>query len=130
REQTFLIDTLSVSDLSSLAPIFADARHEVILHDADYDLRLLARDHDIRVGGLFDTKLAAQLLGEPAFGLGALVEKYLGTRLDKKHQRADWAQRPLPQEMLSYAAEDTQHLPELRDRLKAELERTRRKIGR
>ena len=122
RDQTFLIDTLSVSDLSALAPIFADERHEVILHDADYDLRLLARDHDIRVRGLFDTKLAAQLLGEPAFGLGALVEKFLGTRLDKKHQRADWAQRPLPQEMLSYAAEDTQHLPELRDRLKAALE--------
>lgn len=122
RHDTFLIDTLSVSDLSALAPIFAAASHEVILHDADYDLRLLARDHDIRIGGLFDTKLAAQLLGEPAFGLGALVEKYLGTRLDKKHQRADWAQRPLPPEMLSYAAEDTRHLPELRDRLKAALE--------
>src|SRR5690606_11948220 len=130
REQTFLIDTLYVQNLAALAAPFASSEHEVILHDADYDLRLLARDHDIRIGGLFDTKLAAQLLGEPAFGLGALVEKYLGTRLDKKHQRADWAQRPLPPEMLSYAAEDTRHLPGLRDRLKAELERTRRKIGR
>jgi ribonuclease D len=122
RDQTYLIDTLTLSDLSALAPVFAAATHEVVLHDADYDLRLLARDHDMRIGGLFDTKLAAQLLGEPAFGLGALVEKYLGTRLDKKHQRADWAQRPLPPEMLSYAAEDTRHLPELRDRLKAALE--------
>ncbi|HEX6308184.1 MAG TPA: HRDC domain-containing protein [Longimicrobiales bacterium] len=122
RDQTFLIDTLSVRDLSTLAPLFADGKHEVVLHDADYDLRLLARDHDIRIGGLFDTKLAAQLLGEPAFGLGALVEKYLGRRLDKKHQRADWAQRPLPPEMLAYAAEDTMHLPALRDRLRTELE--------
>lgn len=122
RNQTYLVDTLTVHDLTAIAPVFESASHEVVLHDADYDLRLLARDHGMRIGGLFDTKLAAQLLGEPAFGLGALVEKYLGTRLDKKYQRADWAQRPLPPEMLSYAAEDTRHLPELRDRLKTTLE--------
>jgi ribonuclease D len=126
REQTFLVDTLAVEQLSALRPLFASPGHEVVFHDADYDLRLLARDFDIRVGGLFDTKLAAQLLGEPAIGLGALVEKHLGLRLDKKHQRADWAQRPLPAEMLAYAAEDTQHLPHLRDRLKEELERAGR----
>jgi ribonuclease D len=122
RTDTFLIDTLEVTQLEALAPVFATPEHEVVLHDADYDLRLLARDFDIRVGGLFDTKLAAQLIGEEAFGLGALVEKYVGTRLDKKHQRADWAQRPLPPELLQYATEDTRHLPALRDVLKAELE--------
>jgi ribonuclease D len=122
REQTFLVDTLSVESLDELAPLFASTEHEVILHDADYDLRLLARDFGIRVGGLFDTKIAAQLLGEPAIGLGALVEKYVGLKLDKKHQRADWAQRPLPPGMLAYAAEDTRHLPPLRDRLKEELQ--------
>jgi ribonuclease D len=116
------VDTLALQELRPLEPIFASPEHEVILHDADYDLRLLARDYGIRIGGLFDTKLAAQLLGEPAIGLGALVEKYTGTKLDKKHQRADWAQRPLPPGMLAYAAEDTRHLPELRDRLKAALE--------
>lgn len=122
RERTFLVDTLAVEDLSALAAPFAHADHEVILHDADYDLRLLARDYDMRVGGLFDTKLAAQLLGEPAIGLGALVEKHVGVRLDKKHQRADWAKRPLPADMLAYAAEDTRHLPRLRDALKSQLE--------
>jgi ribonuclease D len=126
RDVTFLVDTLAVDELGALAPLFASESCEVVLHDADYDLRLLARDFGIRVGGLFDTKLAAQLLGEPAIGLGALVEKYLGHRLDKKHQRADWAQRPLPPELLAYAAEDTRHLPALRDRLKAELERAGR----
>jgi ribonuclease D len=126
RVETFIIDTLAVDHLGALAPLFAALDHEVVLHDADYDLRLLARDYDLRIGGLFDTKLSAQLLGEPAFGLGALVEKYLGTRLDKKHQRADWAQRPLPPEMLAYAAEDTRHLPELRDHLKEALERAGR----
>jgi len=123
RTDTFLIDTLAVTNLAPLAAVFAAPEHEVVLHDADHDLRLLARDFDIRVGGLFDTKLAAQLIGEEAFGLGALVEKYVGARLDKKHQRADWAQRPLPPEMLQYATEDTRHLPALRDVLKAELER-------
>jgi ribonuclease D len=126
RHRTFLIDTLTVEDLSPLSPLFAAPEHEVILHDADYDLRLLNRDYGIRVGGLFDTKLAAQLLGEPAFGLGALVEKFLGMRLDKKHQRADWAQRPLPADMLAYAAEDTRHLPALRDRLLEALEQAGR----
>ncbi|MEX1183395.1 MAG: HRDC domain-containing protein [Gemmatimonadota bacterium] len=121
RDRTFLVDTLTIRDLTALAPLFAGDEREVILHDADYDLRLLHRDYQIRVRGLFDTKLAAQLLGEPAFGLGALVEKFLGLKLDKKHQRADWAQRPLPADMLAYAAEDTRHLPPLRDRLKAEL---------
>jgi ribonuclease D len=53
--------------------------------------------------------------------LGSLVEKYVGIKMEKKHQRADWAQRPLPAEMLAYAAEDTQHLPALRDRLREEL---------
>jgi ribonuclease D len=126
RSATFLVDTLSIRDLSPLAPLFASMDHEVILHDADYDLRLLARDYNLKVGGLFDTKISAQLLGEPAFGLGALVEKFVGARLDKKHQRADWAQRPLPAELLAYAAEDTRHLPALRDRLKEELERAGR----
>jgi ribonuclease D len=126
RTDTFLVDTLELGSLGPLEPLFASTEYEVILHDADYDLRLLARDYGVRVGGLFDTKIAAQLLGEPAIGLGALVEKYVGTRLDKKHQRADWAQRPLSVSMLEYAAEDTRHLPALRDRLREELERAGR----
>lgn len=123
RGSTFIVDTLAVSDLEPLRDPFEDPQHEIVLHDADYDLRLLWRDHGLHIRGLFDTKIAAQLIGETAFGLGALVEKFVGVQLDKKHQRADWAQRPLPADMLAYAAEDTQHLPALRDRLKAELER-------
>ena len=75
----------------------------------------------MNVTHLFDTKIAAQFIGDRAFGLGSLVEKYLGIVLEKKHQRADWAQRPLPDDMLDYAAEDTRHLPALRDRLMEEL---------
>jgi ribonuclease D len=122
RSDTFLVDTLALPDIRLLEPLLADEGREVVLHDAEYDLRLLRRDHAVRIDNLFDTKIAAQLLGEPAIGLAALVEKYLGFKMDKKHQRADWAQRPLPHEMLEYAAEDTKHLPRLRDQLREVLE--------
>jgi ribonuclease D len=127
RSRHYLIDTLALQSLDAVGPLLEDPAIETVFHDADYDLRLLARDFGVRVRNLFDTKLAAQLLGEPAFGLGALVEKYLGIQLDKKHQRADWAQRPLPPDLLAYAVEDTRHLPALRDRLHAELERRGRR---
>ena len=126
RTETFVVDTLAVTDLRPLASVFDRAETEVVFHDADYDLRLLDRDFGLHVGRLFDTKIAAQFLGEPAIGLGALAEKYLAITLQKKHQRADWAQRPLPAEMLEYAAEDTRHLPVLRDRLLAELQKLNR----
>jgi ribonuclease D len=125
RTETFVVDALAV-DPGGLRELFTDAAREIVLHDAEYDLRLLARDHAIGVGRLFDTKLAAQFLGEPAIGLAGMVEKHLGVRLDKKHQRADWAQRPLPRELLAYAADDTRHLPDLRDRLRDELDRLHR----
>lgn len=118
RTETFLVDTLALHDLAPVSDLLAREAPELVFHDADYDLRLLTRDFGLEVTRLFDTKLAAQFLGEQAFGLGALAEKYLGVTLEKKHQRADWAQRPLPREMLEYAAEDTRHLPALRDRLR------------
>lgn len=122
RSRTYVIDALAVRDLEPLADPLADAKVETVLHDADYDLRLLHRDFGLVVSGLFDTKVAAQLLGEPAIGLASLVSKYLGVHMEKKHQRADWAMRPLPAELLEYAAEDTRHLPALRDALRRELE--------
>jgi ribonuclease D len=118
RERTFVVDTLAVRELDGLAPVLDADGVEVVVHDADYDLRLLARDFGLRVSHLFDTRVAAQFLGDPALGLGGLVEKYLGIRLEKKFQKADWARRPLPRDMLEYAAEDTRHLPALRDRLR------------
>jgi len=121
RSHTYVIDTLALRELKPLAAIVEDPKTETVLHDADYDLRLLERDYGMRARNLFDTKIAAQFLGEPQIGLAGLVEKYLDVRLDKKHQRADWAQRPLSRELLEYAAEDTRHLPGLRDRLLTEL---------
>ncbi len=84
-----------------------------MLHGADYDLRVLHRDFGITIAGLFDTMIAARMIGETAFGLAALLDKHLGVRVDKKYQRADWTRRPLTPEMRDYAAGDTSHLEEL-----------------
>jgi len=124
--QTALIDPLAIADLSPVGAILADRNIEKTFHDADYDLRVLDRDYGFRAARLFDTRIAAQLAGEPAIGLAALLEKYAGVKLAKEHQKADWSQRPLPPPMLAYAAEDTRHLLALRDAL----ERRLRDLGR
>ena len=122
RSETAIIDPLTVGDVAELGAVVGDPKVEVIFHDADYDLRILDRDYGLRARKLFDTRIAAQLLGEPAIGLAALLEKYLHLKLDKKFQRADWSRRPLTPEMLNYAAMDTKHLPALRDELRGQLE--------
>jgi ribonuclease D len=119
--ETAIVDPLAVTDLTPLADCLASAGIEVVLHDADYDLRILDRDYGIRVRHVFDTRLAAQLAGEPSVGLGALLEKYCGVTIDKKFQRADWSRRPLPDDMIAYAADDTRYLPTLRDILERRL---------
>ena len=125
RGESVIIDPLSVlaDTLTPLGRLLEDPAVEVVLHDADYDLRLLHSDYGWHVRNIFDTRVAAQLLGIKAFGLAALLERYFGVKLDKKHQRADWSMRPLPADMLDYAAQDTLYLLELRDRMRAELEK-------
>ncbi|MCO4099121.1 MAG: ribonuclease D [Gemmatimonas sp.] len=118
-----VIDPLPIGTPERLGALLEDRDVEVVLHDADYDLRLLHQDYGWRVTHLFDTRVAAQLLGIKAFGLAALLDQYFGMKLDKKHQRADWSMRPLTADMLDYAAQDTRHLLGLRDRLHAELEK-------
>lgn len=122
RDATAIVDPLAIADLAPLGRLLADPTIEHVFHDADYDLRTLDRDYGFRARHIFDTRIAAQLVGEPAIGLAALLEKYVGVRLAKTHQRADWSQRPLPPAMLAYAADDTRHLPQLRDALRARLE--------
>lgn len=115
-----LIDPLANIGLDPL--LEALNRHELIMHGADYDLRLLRKHHEFVPSGIFDTMLAARLLGERQFGLSALVEKFLAVKLDKGPQKADWARRPLTARMETYARNDTHFLKPLADRLKAELQ--------
>src|SRR4030095_8464360 len=101
--------------------LLEDPGVEVVFHDTDYDLRLLHQDYGWKVTNICDTRVAAQLLGIRAFGLAALLERFFEVKLDKKHQRADWSMRPLTASMLEYAAQDTEYLLDLRDRLGNEL---------
>ncbi|MGZ8471877.1 MAG: ribonuclease D [Gemmatirosa sp.] len=125
-ETSAILDPLSVGPLPALGALLEDPTVEVIFHDADYDLRLLHQDYGWHPRPLFDTRIAAQLLGLRAFGLAALLEREFDVKLDKKHQRADWSMRPLTADMLDYAAQDTRFLPELRDRLRRQLEKAGR----
>lgn len=121
RDQHAIIDPLAISSPALLGEIVEDPAIEVVFHDADYDLRLLYQDYGWQIRNVFDTRIAAQLLGLKAFGLAALLERHFGLKLDKKHQRADWSMRPLTADMLDYAAQDTMHLLGLRDQLHDEL---------
>ncbi|HEX6751815.1 MAG TPA: ribonuclease D [Longimicrobium sp.] len=121
RGDNFLVDPQTVPDLSPLRELFESGAVEKVFHDADYDVRILDRDARLSIANLFDTQVAAAFLGERSLGLGNIVEKYLGLKLPKEHQRADWGERPLSEGMKEYAATDTAHLPALRDRLREEL---------
>lgn len=121
RDRTWLVDPLAVPDLTPLREMLAEKHMQVVIHDADYDLRMLARHHTIRVSNVFDTLVAAELVNEPEIGLAALLGKYQGLQIDKKFQKADWSKRPLPEPMLQYAAGDTSHLIALRDILEEKL---------
>jgi ribonuclease D len=123
RERHAIIDPLPIGASAELGALLEDPNVEVVFHDADYDLRLLHQDYGWQVTNIFDTRVSAQLLGISAFGLGALLERSFGLKLDKKYQRADWSLRPLTAGMLDYAAQDTLHLLGLRDEMKGELEK-------
>ena len=122
RSRHAVIDPLPIGSPAGLGALVEDPRVEVVFHDADYDLRLLRQDYGWKITHIFDTRIAAQLLGYTAFGLAALLERFFAVKLDKKHQRADWSMRPLTRDMLEYAAHDTRYLLELKDRMSAELE--------
>lgn len=126
RDETAIIDPLPIGAPDGLGRLLEAPSVEIVFHDADYDLRLLYQDYGWHVRNIFDTRVAAQLLGIKSFGLAALLERYFGVKLDKKFQRADWSMRPLSQGMLDYAAQDTIHLLELRDRLHHDLDRAGR----
>jgi ribonuclease D len=120
--EVFLVDVLAPGlGLDELWRILA--QKHLIMHGSDFDVRLL---HDLcgfRPYSLFDTMLAAQLLGRQRIGLAALLEEHFGVQLDKDGQKANWSRRPLTPKLLDYAALDVWHLPSLRDLLTRELAR-------
>lgn len=118
---TALIDPLAFTMPATLPRLLAE--REWVLHAAGQDLPSLA-ELGLRPARLFDTELAARLLGFSRVGLSAVVEETLGLRLAKEHSAADWSKRPLPEGWLVYAALDVEVLIEVRDVLDARLEET------
>ncbi len=121
-DRTYVVDPLAFDPADMLRAPLESPHVAVVMHGADFDLRLISRDLGIRLHGLVDTQIQAALLGEEALGLSSLLESRLGVKLSKKHQRADWAERPLTEGMLEYAADDTRYLERLTDILADELE--------
>jgi len=109
----WLIDPLCGLNIKQLWK--CKALKNITFHACDYDLRLLARFHDFHPESIYDTSIAAKLLGEKQTGLAALVEKYFGVKLNKSNQKADWTRRPLSPEMCHYAMLDTVYLEAIKE---------------
>lgn len=119
--EDYLVDPIVLPDMAPLGELFADPGVEKVFHAAEYDLICLKRDFNFRFVNLFDTQVAARILGWPKVGLGSILETQFGVSLNKKYQRADWKVRPLSAEMMHYAQYDTHYLIELRDVLEEKL---------
>ncbi len=121
RTDDYVVDPL-VLPVAPLGSIFENAQIEKVFHAAEYDLLCLKRDYGFVFHNLFDTMIVARILGWKNIGLGSILQERFGVALNKKMQRADWGHRPLTEEQLAYAREDTHYLLALRDLQMRELE--------
>ncbi len=115
-----IVDPLADVDLAPLRDALEEK--EIVLHGADYDLRLLRRNLDFVPKRIFDSVIAARMTGIREFSYAALVKHYFDIELAKGSQKANWAQRPLSKKMEEYARNDTRYLLPLAERLANELE--------
>lgn len=120
-EKHYLIDPLTITDFSPLQPICANPDIIKIFHGADFDIRSLDRDFDIKIRNLFDTEIACRFLGIQKRSLAALLKKHFNLNLDKRFQKTDWSQRPLSKQMIEYSLNDVAYLIDLAQILKKKL---------
>ncbi|MBN1314157.1 MAG: ribonuclease D [Anaerolineales bacterium] len=125
-EQDYIIDPLVIKDLDGLGEIMGDPAVEKIFHAAEYDLILMKREYGFSFTNLFDTMLAARVLGWKQLGLASILKQEFNVKLDKRFQRANWGKRPLTPEQIAYARLDTHFLLDLRNRLFNALKTERR----
>ncbi len=117
----YLVDSILLTNLSPLGKIFSSPAHEKIFHAAEYDIICLKRDYQFSFCNIFDTMMAARILGIKEVGLDGVLRAELGLEIDKRLQKANWAKRPLPEDQMIYARFDTYYLDELRDIYEARL---------
>lgn len=112
RHKVYIIDTIVLKDIAPLKKVLIDDSIKKVIHGADYDIRSLDRHCGFHIRNLYDTNIAARFAGTTRVSLGALIEDLLGVTIQKSKrlQRANWGQRPLSAEALSYAAADVRYL--------------------
>lgn len=121
RTMNWIIDALMLKDLTPIIRVLEDGHITKIFHDVGFDFGILAHEHQCRPKNIFDTQMAALLLGREGLGLGALLTHHFNIEKDG-FQKADWTKRPLSKEMLQYAIKDTYYLIRLKELLQKELE--------
>jgi len=121
KEKNWIVDVIKLKEINSLIAIIEDPKILKIFHDVSFDFRILNYQFKCKPKNVFDTQLAALLLGRENLGLGSLLEEYFQFKKEKKFQRVDWCKRPLTEEMLEYAVKDTFYLLELKSKLVQEL---------
>jgi len=126
EQQTFIIDPLKIPNMSLIKPLFENRRIKKVFHGADYDVRSIFRDFKIEINNLFDTELASRFMGVHHTSLESVLNSRFDVVLDKRYQKKDWSQRPLPEHMVTYAASDACFLVPLAVELEKELQQKKR----
>ena len=119
--EDYIVDPIAIPDIAPLGPLFANPKIEKLFHAGEYDVLCLKRDYGFTFSNLYDTMIAARVLGIKELGLAAAIERHFGLVISKKLQRADWGKRPLTHEMIRYAQGDTHYLMKLSDEQKKSL---------
>jgi ribonuclease D len=120
-KKDYILDPLALKSIATLGLLFSDPGIEKVFHASEYDVLILNAEFGFEFQNLFDTMLAAQILGRNNLGLDSLVEEMFGLKVNKKYQRANWGKRPLSEDMLRYAQMDTHFLIKIRQNLAQEL---------
>jgi ribonuclease D len=126
KKTNAVIDPIKIKDLSLINRLFSSGKIKKICHGADYDIRSLYRDFRIKVNNLFDTETACRFIGIKETGLDAVLKRYFNVDINKKYQKKNWSKRPLPKEMIDYAARDVIYLLSLGEILTKELVKMKR----
>ena len=125
-DKNWVIDALKLIDIDVLKQILEDKKILKVFHDVSFDFRILSYQFEIHPKNIFDTQMAALLLGREQLGLSSLLDEYFGVKKDTRFQKVDWCRRPLSPQMLEYAVKDTAYLLKLKQKLEQDLE----KLGR
>lgn len=124
--ENWIVDVLTLKEIKPLLEVLENKNIQKVFHDVGFDFRILYEQFSCRPKNIFDTQIAALLLGKENIGLGALLEEYLNIHKEKKFQMADWTKRPISPVMLAYAVTDILYLLPLREILKKELQEKNR----